>query len=179
MLLRFRATAMKSDERRPWDGVDGQDFEEYVNREQLGLGGALPHELMTVGSGGGEAGGGDGGEEEEEEEKDEFDWEGTDKIQKFMNERYKAFLTEQRPFALRNPWNEGDDDDDEQEEEVRFGFLSLRSLEMPFFGRCPYVRALGLIDSSLLFTFTLPVRYNINHTVPHTRINVAAISPFA
>jgi hypothetical protein len=61
MLLGFRQEAMDRGYRRPWDGVDGQEFEEWVDRERLrGAGVALPDEIMSVGentAGSGTAGG--------------------------------------------------------------------------------------------------------------------------
>ena len=59
-------------------------------------------------------------DEEENEVKDDFDWDGCDKIHKFMNDRYQAFLAETRPFALRNPWDKEEDEAEaEEEDDVR------------------------------------------------------------
>ena len=129
MLLRFRAEAMGREWRRPWDGVDGQDFEEYVDCERLrGAGVTLPDEVMSVGSNANQSvGTGDDASqatgatpkelgEGEVEVKDEFDWDGCDKMQKFMNDRYQAFLAETRPFALRNPWDKEEEEGEDEEE---------------------------------------------------------------
>ena len=59
-------------------------------------------------------------DEEENEVKDDFDWDGCDKIHKFMNDRYQAVLAETRPFALRNPWDKEEDEAEaEEEDDVR------------------------------------------------------------
>ena len=35
MLLQFRQEAMNRDFRRPWDGVDGHDFDHWMDKEML------------------------------------------------------------------------------------------------------------------------------------------------
>ena len=65
-----------------------------------------------------------GGENEEQEQKDEFEWEGCDKMYKFQNDRYQAYLVEMRPRdAFKQPWEKDEEEEQEEMEEVSMNIL--------------------------------------------------------
>ena len=140
---------MNRDFRRPWDGVDGQDFDHWMDKEMLrGQGASVMDDVLSIHSNADvTAGSGtvpqsptaaddasqataatpsqqQGGEDEEEEQKDEFDWEGCDKMHKFQNDRYQAYLVEMRPRdAFKQPWEKDEEEEQEEMEEVSMNIL--------------------------------------------------------
>jgi len=103
LLFGFRKEAFDKGLRRPWEGTDGDVYEEWCTRQEMvELGIPLPKT--------------DKDKDDEpdlfddpDDEPDEFDWKRTDKMTRFDSEAYLRFLRETRPVELNNPWDPDSD----------------------------------------------------------------------